>query len=132
MTNLNKFRIRLSSDKALQKRMSEASTIKDVVKIAKSVGCDLTEHEVKDDMMKAISGGEGDTPVFSATGAVASSPNANTVGPGSIGVSTSIGSASLIVADISKYTAEVVQNATGEGNTLNNVGSNYIHRTNSI
>ena len=57
MTNLNKFKSRLSSDKGLQKRMREASTIKDVVKIAKSVGCDVTENEVKDDMMKAVSGG---------------------------------------------------------------------------
>ena len=59
MGDLRKFKSKVSADKKLQKRINDASTIKDVVQIAASVGCNVTECEVRDDMMEAISGGEG-------------------------------------------------------------------------
>lgn len=57
MSNLNIFKSKLQSDKELQKRMSVASIINDVVEIASSAGCAVTAQEVKDDMISAISGG---------------------------------------------------------------------------
>lgn len=115
MTNLNKFKSRLSSDKALQKRMSEASTIKDVVKIAKSVGCDVTENEVKDDMMKAISGGTD--PITTALGAA-----------GGMGINVGVGDVDFSVFDFSKYDAQISQAISGDGSTANNVGNIAIGR----
>ncbi len=59
MSELNKFKSKLQADKKLQKRMNEASTIKDVVDIASSVGCSVTDAEVKEDIMDGIVGGVG-------------------------------------------------------------------------
>ncbi len=115
MTNLNKFKSRLVSDKGLQKRMREASTIKDVVKIAKSVGCDVTENEVKDDMMKAISGGTD--PITTALGAA-----------GGMGINVGVGDIDFSMFDFSKYEAAINQTIYGDGSTTNNVGNIAIGR----
>ncbi len=57
MSDLNKFKSKVSADKKLQKKIDEASTIKDVVEIAASIGCNVSDYELKEDMMNAISGG---------------------------------------------------------------------------
>ena len=126
MTNLNKFKSRLSSDKGLQKRMSEASTIKDVVKIAKSVGCDVTENEVKDDMMKAISGGTqpgGTQPGVTPAKALVSG------GFGAAGgLGVSVGPVNVL--DFSNISGSISQTVNGAGSAANNTGGVSISTNN--
>ena len=124
MTNLNKFKSRLVSDKGLQKRMSEASTIKDVVKIAKSVGCDVTENEVKDDMMKAISGGEiGANPVVTSPVMSPVAP-AKALASGAFGAAgglgVSVGDVNLL--DFSSINGSITQTVYGAGSAANTGG----------
>lgn len=124
MSNLSKFKSKVSADKKLQKRMNEASTIKDVVKIAKSVGCNVSEREVKDDMMAAISGGGGG-------GAAAASLVSGAVGAaGGMGVNVDnkVGDVDFSMFDFSKYDAQISQAISGNGSTANNVGNLSISR----
>lgn len=109
MSNLSKFKSKVSADKKLQKRMQDASTIKDVVQIAASVGCNVTEDEVRDDMMEGISGGFGGSGV-------------------GVNTSVNIGDVEASLFDFSKYDAKISQAISGNGSTANNVGNLSISR----
>ena len=131
MTNLNKFKSRLSSDKGLQKRMSEASTIKDVVKIAKSVGCDVTENEVKDDMMKAISGGTqpgGTQPGGTQPGVTPAKALVSGGFGAAGGLGVSVGPVNVL--DFSNISGSISQTVNGAGSAANNTGGVSISTNN--
>lgn len=117
MSNLSKFKSKVSADKKLQKRMKDASTIKDVVQIAASVGCNVTEDEVRDDMMEAISGGtapelgEGLKSGLSRTS-------------GGVGVNTTVttGDNTVNFYQSVKKEASFSQNASGSNSFVSNSG----------
>lgn len=118
MSSFNNFKRKLSSDKKLQTRMKEASTIKDVVEIAASVGFNVSEREVKDDIMEAISGGTtGFNPISGALGAA-----------GGMGINVGVGDVDFSMFDFSKYDASISQAISGDGSTANNVGHVSIGR----
>ncbi len=102
MGNLSKFKSKVSADKKLQKRINDASTIKDVAKIAASVGCPVTENEIRDDMMEVISGGEG---------------------MGNVNTNVTTGDNTIKFYENIKKEALLTQNATGAGSVASNSGN---------
>lgn len=117
MSNLHEFKNKVKSDKKLQKRINEASTIKDVVEIAASVGCTLSEDEIREDMMNTVSGG--------------SDPSGSGGGMGNITANVNVGDVDASVVDLSKQIAEITQLNLGDNSTVQNVGYATVNRNKS-
>lgn len=117
MSNLNKFKNRVNSDKKLQKRMSEASTVNDVVEIAKDVGFALSADEIREDMLNTVSGG--------------SDSSGSGGGMGNINIDIEVGDVDASLFDFSKSTANITQTNMGDNSTMQNVGSATVNRNKS-
>lgn len=110
MGDLREFKSKVSADKKLKKRINDASTIKDVVQIAASVGCNVTEDKVRDDMMEAISGG-----------LAAGMPGGG--GMGNVNTNVTTGDNTVNFYQSIKKEALLTQNATGDGSVASNSGN---------
>lgn len=115
MSNLNKFKNRVNSDKKLQKRMSEASTVNDVVEIAKDVGFALSADEIREDMLNTVSGGS----------------DSSGSGGGMGNIVVELGDVDASLFDFSKSTANITQTNMGDNSTMQNVGSATVNRNKS-